>query len=225
MTITLAELRLQSRQRADMVNSTFVSNSELTSYINSSIAELRDLLCEAYGEDYFVTEYEFTTDGSASYPLPANFYELKAVDLKADTQNWINVQRFNFNERNRLNNSEVVAWGGVNNVKYRLVGTNIKLAPVPPSGTDMRLWYVPLPTALVNDNDTLQDFNSYSEYVIVDAAIKMMQKEESDVTVLMLQKQALAKRISDKAANRDATYPESVSDIHAEDLDYWGRPR
>lgn len=219
--VTLAELRLQARQRADMVNSNFVSNSELTGYINSSIAELYDMLCEAYGEEYFVTEYDFTTDGSEAYDLPDDFYELKGVDLKADSQNWINVQRFNFNARNKLNNSEVISWGGINNTRYRLLNQTIKLAPTPPSGTEMRLWYVPLPVKLVDDSDTLQDFNSYSEYVIVDAAIKMMQKEESDVTVLAAQKQALEARIRGKAQDRDAANPESISDIYDEDVDWF----
>jgi hypothetical protein len=78
MTITLAELRLQSRQRADMENSQFVSDSELTSYINNSIAELHDIMCEAYGSDYYVISAEFSIDSSTdTYALPSDFYEVK----------------------------------------------------------------------------------------------------------------------------------------------------
>jgi hypothetical protein len=71
------------------------------------------------------------------------------------------------------------------------------------------------------DSDVLNDVNQYVEYVIVDAAIKMMQKEESDVSVLMLQKQALTKRIQEAAQNRDAGEPESVSDIYADNNEWW----
>jgi len=85
------------------------------------------------------------------------------------------------------------------------------------------LWYVPTVTKLVNDGDELDDFNAYSEYVIVDAAIKMMQKEESDVTILFAQKEALAKRIREKAQSRDAAEAETVSDIYAETDDYYFR--
>ncbi len=56
MAITLTELKAESRQRADMENSNLVSDTELTTYINKSIAELHDLLSEAYGSEYFVKE-------------------------------------------------------------------------------------------------------------------------------------------------------------------------
>ena len=72
MTITLAELRTQSRQRADMENSNFISDTELTSYINNSIAELHDIMAEAYGSEYFVTTTTFSvTSGDDTYSLPA----------------------------------------------------------------------------------------------------------------------------------------------------------
>ena len=49
MSITLAELRTQARNRADMESSEFVTDTELTDYINSSIAELHDILIQSYG--------------------------------------------------------------------------------------------------------------------------------------------------------------------------------
>jgi uncharacterized protein YdcH (DUF465 family) len=94
---------------------------------------------------------------------------------------------------------------------------------MPDRNADAQVWYVPLPTVLVDDTDTLDDLNAYSEYVIVDAAIKMLLKEESDVTVLLAQKEALAKRIRDKAANRDASSSSSVTDIYAENNDWYWR--
>ena len=50
-----------------------------------------------------------------------------------------------------------------------------------------------------------------------------MQKEESDVGVLFAQKQALEKRIREKAANRDAGTADTVSDIYAENDEYYWR--
>lgn len=224
MTITLAELRLQSRQRADMENSKLVSDSELASYINNSIAELHDILCEAYSSDYYVKTLSFNVvSGQDSYALPADFYILKGVDLRIDNQDFISVKPFNFNERNRY--SELGVWdlAGVTNVRYRMIGNNIVFNPVPDRNVEIKLWYVPLATKLVNDTDTLDDLNAFSEYVIVDAAIKMMQKEESDVSVLLAQKQALEQRIRDRAQIRDAGSPQSISDIYAEGDDFYWR--
>jgi hypothetical protein len=223
--ITLEELRLQVRQRADMEKSKFVKDSEVTTYINNSIAELHDILSEAYGSEYFVESTDATAlvADQADYDLPEDFYELKGVDIQLDGQEWITITPFNFNERNRNQNSAFAGWNqsGAVNVRYRLIGNTIRFSPAPNVAANYRLWYVPLAERLVDDDDTLNDFNAYSEYVVVDAAIKCMQKEESDVSVLMAQKAALEKRIRDKAANRDAAHAESISDIYAADDDYY----
>ena len=61
--------------------------------------------------------------------------------------------------------------------------------------------------------------SGWTEYMIVDAAIKCMQKEESDASVLMAQKQGLIARIEAAAANRDAGNPAVVSD--SQWSDFW----
>ena len=224
MAITLEEIRLQARQRADMENSNFVQNSELTNFINNSIAELHDILSEAYGSEYFVTSSEFSlSTGTESYDLPSDFYILKGLDIKIDNQDFISLRPFNFNERNRY--SELGVWdlAGITNVRYRIVGNSVRFTPKPDRNATARIWYVPVATKLVNDTDELEDFNAFSEYVIVDAAIKMMQKEESDVTILMAQKMGLEKRIRDRAQVRDASSPDSISDIYAEGDDFYWR--
>lgn len=224
MTITLAELRTQARQRSDMESSQFVGDPELNSYINNSIAELHDILCEAYGSEYFVISTTGSTvQDQAEYDLPVDFYELKGVDLRVGDQDWSNVRPFNFNERNRFADFNVWDFAGITNVRYRLIGNKILFTPTPDRETEYQIWYVPIATKLVDDSDTLDDFNAYSEYVIVDAAIKMLQKEESDVTVLFAQKQALEKRIRDKSQNRDAANSGSISDIYADADDFWWR--
>lgn len=224
MSITLAELRVQARQRADMENSNFVKDSELNSYINNSIAELYDIIVEAYNSEYYVTSTEITlSSGGESISLPADFYNLKGVDIKIDNQDYISLRPFNFNERNRY--SELGVWdlAGITNVRYRIVGDEIRFTPKADRNVTVRIWYVPLATKLVADGDTLDDINAFSEYVIVDAAIKMMQKEESDVTVLFAQKVALEKRIRDRAKIRDASSAPSISDIYAEGDDFYWR--
>lgn len=222
MTITLSELRTQARQRADMTASTFVEDSELNSYINNSIAELHDLLIGAYNEDYVMESYEFdSTLNEISYDLPTDFYKLRGVDVRMSNGEFATVKRFNFNRRNEDNNS--YAWNllGLPYLEYRLVGSQIRFNRIPDVNTHFRIYYHPLASKLVSDSDEFNDINAYSEYVIVDAAIKMMQKEESDVSVLVMQKEALKKRIEDMAQNRDANEPESVTDIYAENNDYY----
>lgn len=217
MSITLLQIRQQARQRADMENSEFVSDSELTNYINASIAELHDIMIQSYGANYFTKSLEFfTTLNEESYALPADFYKLDGVDAKINNDQWTSLKRFNFPERNRFSDSAPWNRLGTKFLYYRLVGANLVFTPVPDAGTAIRIWYTPVSTKLALDADTLDDLNQYVEYVIVDAAIKMMQKEESDVSVLFAQKQALIKRIEEASQNRDAGEPESVSDIYAD---------
>lgn len=222
MSITLLEIRQQARDRADMKDSQFVEDSELTNYVNSSIAELHDIMVQAYGTNYFTVPYEFTTAADQTdYSLPTDFYKLDGVDCKLNGSDWTSLKRFNFPERNRFSDSAPWNRFGTKFLYYRLVGANVSFSPVPDANTAMKLWYTPVATKLVDDTDTLDDLNQYVEYVIVDAAIKMMQKEESDVSVLFAQKQALLKRIQEAAQNRDSGEPESVSDVYADNTEWW----
>jgi uncharacterized protein YdcH (DUF465 family) len=205
-----------------MESNNFITDSELTGYINNSISELHDLLIQTYDGDYYVNDVEFTTSSAqSSYNLSTvitddNFYKLRGVDAKINGSDWNTLQPFTFNERNRAQNSISGVYSGINNVKYRLVGNTIRFTPIPDNNIQIRLWYIPVAVTLVNDSDTLTDLNNFSEYVIVDAAIKMLQKEESDVTVLMAQKANLKRRIEEAAGNRDAGQGESISDIYNE---------
>lgn len=223
MIITLEELRLRSRQKADRENSNFVEDEELDFMINSSIAELHDLLVMANASDYAVSEYDFTTTpNTASYALPADFYKLKGVDAQLTGDDYLTLRPFNFNERNRNNNT---TWGRLTapNIRYRILGDNLVFSPIPDAPTPIKIWYTPLATKLVAPTDALKDLNSFSEYVIVDVAIKYLLKEESDVSVLAQQKSELKRRIEIMANNRDEGHGDTISDIYVENSDFWLR--
>jgi hypothetical protein len=127
------------------------------------------------------------------------------------------IKQFNFADRNRYS----VLGPVFLDVRYRLVGTKIMFSPLPKAGVALRLWYVPRFAGLVNDTDTFDGFGGWTEYVVTDAAIKALQKEESDVSVLMAQKQALIARIESAAENRDAANPETVTDSQAQNTWIW----
>lgn len=234
-TMTLAQVRLASQQRSDMVNSDFISTAEWNSYINQSYFELYDLLVQKYGDDYFVAEpVEIPMDGSSYlYPLPDGtlysgapaFYKLLGVDLQlvnnGSPGTFVTVKPFSFQDRNRYAVPNFQSFYGVTNLRYRLQGNNLWLTPTPASGQTIQLWYVPRLTQLVDDDDTVDGISGWTEYIIIDAAIKAMQKEESDVSVLFAQKQAMIQRIEAAAENRDAGNPACVTDSRSSDTG-WG---
>jgi hypothetical protein len=350
--MTLDEIRTKVRERADIVNSQFITDPELDGYINQSYFELYDLLIQKYGDNYYVKSASFTTDGSSSqYPLlrgqlsgamfvdgqtsyppgVPDFYKLLGVDLQlagGSPEAYFTIKPFNFAERNKYAVPNMQSFYGLTNLRYRLNGDNLLFTPLPSAGQNIRYWYIPRPVEMVsaatmsisvsagigsystflayddqamfitdiaqwqntytwgqgydiptiassmvgnyyngmlsssydiaeytagtgdakiylhsnNSKNIHWDVNStsnitinpirnnlwsgvadgvsgWTEYIIVDAAIKAMQKEESDVTVLQQQKMALIQRIEAAAANRDAGNPMTVSDTQYSN--YW----
>ncbi len=223
-TITLAELRTQARYRANQENSLFCTEIELNTYINNSAYELYDLLTTSFGDDYYVaTPYSFTANGtSQTVALPNDFLKLLGVDLQVNgnSSQYVTLKPFKFNERNRnLISGAIPIAFGYSNIKYRLKGSELYFNVIPMASQGFRLWYIPQMTKLVEDDDTLDGVDGWQEYVIIDAAIKMMIKEESDISALVAQKAAMMQRIKDSAANRDAGEPSRVSDVLSSDWD------
>ncbi len=235
--MSLGELRLRSQQRADRVNSNFVTQTEWNYYINQSLFELYDLLIDVY-EDYFLSApYQFITNGTSTrYLLPDGvqtftntdtnvvevappFYKLWGVDLAANTtpQGYVTMRKFNPLDRNKYfyPNSQSTIYG-VFNAQYRLLDKYIEFIPVPSGNQFIRLRYFPRMKMLLADNDlTNSGISGWLEYVIVDAAIKALTKEESDTSALKMDKAALKVRIEAGAKNRDAGWPDTIQDTQS----------
>lgn len=236
--MTLSQIRLAAQQRADRVNSQFVTMPEWNQYINQAMYELYDLLTTVY-EDYFIaTPAQFNSDGTTYlYPLPdgvttfyngvnpnatlvaAPFYKLLGVDLALQTSNnaYVTVNKFNFIDRNRFvypNTASTIY--GVFNLQYRVMGNKIEFIPTPTAGQAIRLWYIPRLTALLQDTDTTSmGISGWIEYVIVRAAKYALDKEESDTSKLDQEILFLKTRIEETAANRDAGQPDRISDTRS----------
>ena len=326
---TVEDIELLVRQRADMVNSEFVTSAEVQSYIEQSLYELYDLLIQKYGADYYMSSYTFTTDGvNDAFDLPTDMYKLRGVDLRtgdpsAGSSGWLSLRPHNFAERNRyVYPNTQTTFGLASNLQYHIQGDTIRFVPLPAANQPIRLWYIPrlTPVAastpssvtgigdvtakakwewttsgtteaphrvdifpyLVSPNTKLRividggaevvtsgnftvaegtsldlgtltptltgltielrvissalntsteypivgwtlDTGDWSatidpkiqhwlEYVVVDAAIKCVVKEESDPSALMAQKVALVQRLESAAENRDAGSPATVCD-------------
>lgn len=212
MSITLADLRLSVRRRADQENSRFIGVAELDSYINASYAELYDLLVSRFA-DYYVKSETFTLSGSTSNnPLPADFYKTRGVDFQVNGGDWVTVRPWMFAERNARSRSYNRLAYGLNRISYRVFGTNLAFLPERDSSGTFRHWYVPRFTPLVSTGDVLIGVMDFEEYITVDSAIKCIIKQDLDASALMVSKAALVKRIEAMAADRDAGEPQRVSD-------------
>jgi hypothetical protein len=210
---TLSELRDQVRQRSDQENSKFIGDAELNGYINDSYLELYDILVSKY-EDYYSATATFTLSGTNSYALPSNLYKLRGVDFQINApSDWTSLKPFNFMERNSRNRIGSRVRFGIRDITYRMMGSNLLFLPETDCDGTYRIWYIPKLTQLVSDSDALTGVLDFDEYIVVDAAIKCLGKEESDATLLMATKQALLERVKTMSADRDAGMPQRVGDV------------
>jgi hypothetical protein len=232
--MTLSQLRLQAKQRADRVNSNFVTMPEWNLYINQAMYELYDLLITVYEDYYIAPPVQFVANGSQYlFPLPngvltfedgvnplntvvaAPFYKLSGVDMALNnaTNGYVTVNKFNFIDRNNFvypNTSSTIY--GVFNLQYRVMGNNLMFIPTPSGGQALRIWYIPRLPALLQETDTTTTgISGWNEYIIVRAAKYALDKEESDTTKLDQELIFLKGRIEETAANRDDGQPDTIS--------------
>lgn len=194
---TLLQLRDRCKQESDNVNSSFLSDAEWNTNINNSYAELYGLLAQKFGSDYFVaTPVTIVTDGvNQQFALASDFFKLLTVEvLYGNANQYVTLKRFPLSDKNKF------SW--IN-------------SPIPAAGQSVRYWYIPRVTALAADGTSTVDaitMMGWDEYIVVDACIKALAKEESDVSVFIARKQALLSRLEAETENRDAFSPATIVD-------------
>ena len=314
--VSLAELITRIRQRADMVDTQFVTDEELTSYCNESLGELYDLIIGSAAQEYFMRScniYELPPwtrglgvgDGAwfrdgymcrdgkvpnivAADPdyevgdgtyavLPPDFYKILGVDANVGQDNipW-KLTPYNFNKRDNMAPFNG-PWQKGLTMQYRLAGRMAKLydrpttdvpalptgemaetpnapgiasaaflveqvrtslwspqtlylTPFPPTLPNegrslITVWYIPLPPRftpldpqadppriVTPENQFVPGFAHWDEYLTVDVAMRIRDKEESETQLLLVQKQNITQRILAQAPTRDAQFPETVQD-------------
>jgi hypothetical protein len=208
-----------------MVGSTFVSDAELTTWVNQGFAELYDLVVSAF-EDYFTTSTTFTVSSGNTQALPATFYKLRGLDFSINGS-YQACRQFNFNERNDSQNDNAWMNNNVSARSYRIMGDNLLLQPTLAATGDYKLWFVPAPTFLVADSDLIPDSLSkfgWDEYIVLYAAERMLSKEESSITDVVAERGQIANRITSMSANRQVDQSNTIQDVQGDNwsqLDRW----
>jgi hypothetical protein len=232
MAVTLSSLRTQVRERADMQNSLFVSDDEVDLYINNSAWELYDIVISKFEDQFIYTDsitglpptYTISNTANNWFTLPTNFYKLRGVDRQQDSSSdsWFTLSKWNFAERNNFLDRGVRSLYGSATASYRVLGQKVTILPQSDSAGIYRLWYIPKMTTLTSGVDLDASIEMWSEYIVVDAAMKCLIKEESDTSMLMNIKQGLLARIESMSANRDAGSPEKIADVRGTTINRWG---
>lgn len=232
--INLGYLRYLSQLRADKLNSHYLTTDEWNSNINQSIYALYDILVSKFGDDYFFAPpLLISLTGLDYYPLPdgSNYsgapaiYKLNGIDANISGQSlgpnagWVPLARTNWSDRDKYTTWPGQA-GALNNIYqmgYREMGSNFHIFPASTNQL-VRLWYVPIMTQLLQDTDMLTfSISGWSEWIINDAAMKAMIKEESTGkwSALGAANAQIMERIETISANRDVGQPNTVSNVRA----------
>lgn len=217
-TVTLTVLRTRVRERADMVGSSFVADAAtgLDAWINEAHQRLHGMLVDALGEEYVSSTSAFTTSSSSDYPLPSGFYKLFGVDLEYHGI-MRSLTRYERPERNVFRELRPEALP-----RYSLVGSNLRLYPVPAAGLTGSILYAPEATVLVGGSDSVTYPNGWEKFIVIDAAIQALLKEESSVTALVAERERIEREIRDAKEARDMATPKRVVDVTLTDLDpFW----
>ena len=211
-TFTESDLRTRARRRADMENSTFVTDAEIQDYLNSSISELHDYMVKSY-EDYFVSEQAYSVPiATGGANLPDDFYKALGVDYNSGGIT-STLRAYSFSERNVYNTPYAVI-DRLAEPMYKVEGNKIKLIPSNSQSGSITLYYVPQATQFSSTVTEIENvIPGFEEYVVVATAIRMLMKEESDVSALERERQQLASRIIRAITPRDVSGSFAIRDV------------
>jgi len=234
--INLGYIRYVASLRADKLNSDYLTIDEWNSNINQSMYELYDILVSKYGDNFFLApplliplsgQNSYTLPDGALYSAAPAMYKLSGVDLNisgnagtiGNNPGWVPLPRANWSDRDKY----TVFPGQAANLfygyqmYYSMMGNQLYVFP-PNTNSTLRIWYVPIMTQLLQDTDMLNfSISGWVEYIIIDAAMKAMIKEESleKWNVLNQGKKMQVERIETQAANRDVSMPNTVSNTRS----------
>ena len=215
--VTLAQIRTRARQKADMENSNYISAPELLNYINEAYYTWYDIIVEAF-EDYYLpaSPVEFTlpagTDGL--FDLPADFYKLAGLDraISPGSDRFYTMKKTPWRSRTRTENT-FPRYGLLPTITYRIFADKIQMTPFDAADGTYNLWYIPTATPFVLETDSIETFNGFENLLIVDVAIKMLLKEETDASMLMVERDRLTDALNKMRIDRDINNGERIEEV------------
>ena len=153
------------------------------------------------------TETPTTTTVVTPHPctLPTDFFKLLGVDIYINGY-WRTLEPLDWSRRGSYYNNLGV-WSDSSNIVYSIEGPIIRLFPEPTSSFPVKIWYIPYATVLVEDTDTFDGINGWEHYVVLDTAISMLAKEESDTRPLMAERAEIETLIDELSSTRDEGAP------------------
>lgn len=211
---TLSEIRTLVRQKADIENDgNHTTDTEIDVYINDAIATLTSLLVDGTDGTLFTKNAGVLHKlGDNSYQLPSDFSQLIDVSVnvqghyirsvEADPQAYAQLTSATYN--GRAFTRHFLRW---NREQGR---GELFIFPEPTSTDDIAVQYIAETESLSLGTDTLNFPSFWYQWVVFDAAIQCANKEDSNPTALMQERQKVEKRVRDHIRSMTPTQVKSI---------------
>ena len=140
------DLVAQVRSHADMQDSDFITDGEITNYLNLAYRTLYDIIIDT-NNDLFLDNIIFR---GQNYPmqLPQSFYKLRGLDVRYNNY-FISAKRVGFMSRQHAQIDFVRPYdvnGVVDDIQYSLRANELKIFGTrTEQGDPFILWYLPKP--------------------------------------------------------------------------------
>lgn len=217
-------IRTRIRELGELRPGGLFGDTRINEEINSSIKYLYEMVIDA-NPGYLENEDTISVvSGTASYALPADYYKTLGVDVERTDTTRINLQKYNFAERNKYS---YFGNGGINRewTEYRIRGGNIVFVPTPGWSGNVYHLYIPTAPQFSDDVTGIDFINGWDDFSVYDCLFKMIGgTEESDADVWMRLREEAIQRIMRFATVRDVGEPDRIRDVEAEEADrVWPR--
>jgi hypothetical protein len=232
--VTLSSMLTRARSLACMETASganpFVSDTEFNQWLDDGLHALYDMLVAARGEDYYlkVATAITTAAGTATYTLPTDHMRTCEVVL-FDGSRYFKLRKAQAGDAASLLNLGV-SGGGAHaiSIRYRIRIELLELMPTPSvSGWKVYLHYIPTFAPLTSGTPPVTSFDGidgWEDYACIYAAIRALDKEESDSSALKAQLGLITERISRLASSRDENEPARIKDTRKDNplMGYFG---
>lgn len=203
-----------AKKLAGMEASTFISDADWAEYVTRGVEDLWEKLLDVKGaENFMKSDTIVTVANTDEYNLDSTFFQLINILTAYNTGVLRSLEKFEWADEASLRNLQDSGFP-----RYRIIGSatqggqaKIMFLPVPRSVYTIYYKYVGKPV-FASGSDTIEGINGWEEYAELVAAIKALNKEESDPSGLIMDLNRVTERIHRHKSSKDRVRPPKIQD-------------
>ena len=179
-TLNVKELISTVRSKSDLEKSDFITDEEITNYLNLAHSHLYNMIVDT-NQDFFIKSVTFRASGHA-VQLPVDCYKLRALDYYVLDKYFVSAKPIGFGERqleqNNFQRPYVFSDRFSNPIKYSLRGRELKIFCDEEFAHDYTfvLWYIPKPDKVGEGAELPQ---GWERYLIHSACMDVRNKQDT----------------------------------------------